>query len=247
MNNQYSHFTETEREHLYELVNAGVRKSEIGDILGKDRSSIYREINRNFSRVGYLPDKANRYYFSRRQKPRKLLEDIVLQNKVIKMLKNKLSPSQITLTFKRQNEISPISAESIYQFIYSGRGKELELHKYLRRKHKKRKLRKEMAEKKISIPNRTPIKQRPNEINNRENFGHWEGDLMIFSDQKINLITLRERQTRVILAIKNKTKEAKTTAKNITTKCKGDNKNYFYPLHLTMVVNLHSMKKSQNY
>jgi len=78
MINQYSHFTETEREHLYELVNAGVRKSEIGDILGKDHSSIYREINRNFSRVGYLPDKANRYYFSRRQKPRKLLEDIVL-------------------------------------------------------------------------------------------------------------------------------------------------------------------------
>lgn len=230
MNNQYRHFTETEREHLYELLNTGMRKDEIGDILGKDRSSIYRELNRNISRVGYLPDKANTCYLSRRQRPGKLLEDIVLQNKIIKMLKNKLSPGQINLIFKRQNEVSPISTESIYQFMYSSRGKELELYKYLRRKHKKRKIRKEKVAKKIAIPNRTPITQRPKAINDRKNFGHWECDLMIFSNQKINLITLRERTSRLMLSIKNKNKEAKTTAKNITTKFKGNNKDLFLSL-----------------
>ena len=50
---------------------------------------------------------------------------------------------------------------------------------------------------------------------------------MIFSNQRINLITLKERKTRVMLAIINKTKEAKTTAKNIITKFKGDNKDLF--------------------
>lgn len=227
MNSGYNHFTETEREHLYELLDTGMRKSDIGDILGKDRSAVYREIKRNVSRVGYLPDKANSYYLSRRGKTNKLSEDIVLQGKVIKMLKDKLSPKQIILTFKKQNGVSPISAESIYQFIYSAKGKELELYKYLRRKHKKRKIRKGKVAKKISIPNRTPIIQRPEEINNREWFWHWEGDLMIFSYQRMNLITLRERISRVIIIIINKTKESEGTAKNIISKFKGDNKELF--------------------
>jgi len=227
MKKNYKHFTEWERERLYELLNSGKDKQYIADILGKDRSAIYREINRNISRIGYLPDRANKNYLLRRQKQQKLSMDLALQNEVIELLKKKFSPRQIYLYFKRQRDSSPISTESIYQFIYSDEGKELKLPQCLRRKHKKRKTRKEKRDKKISIPNRTPIIKRPEEINNRESFGHWEGDLMIFSNQKTNLITLRERKSRVMLAFKNDNKLSVTTAQNIIKIFYGKNKNFF--------------------
>lgn len=227
MKTGYKHFTESERERLYELLDSGENKAQMAEILGKDRSAIYREINRNKSRLGYLPDKANTYYHSRRQKTYKLHEDTELRTRVITLLKRKLSPRQIYWTFKRQDGVSPISAESIYQFIYSAQGKELGLSQYLRRKRKKRKSRRAKSAKRIPIPNRIPIIQRPKEISTRESFGHWEGDLMIFSNQKTNLITLRERKSRVILAIKNDNKIAETTAKNIIKKFRGTNKDFF--------------------
>lgn len=227
MRKGYKHFTELERERLYELLAAGKTKDQIAESLNKDRSSIYRELKRNKSRLGYLPDKANQYYHSRRQGSPKLEEDIILQKRVIKLLKRKLSPRQIYLKCKREDGVSPVSAETIYQFIYSKKGKELGLSQYLRRKRKKRKPRKVKSGKRISIPNRIPIIQRPKEIALRESFGHWEGDLMIFSRQKVNLITLRERKSRAMLAIKNDDKVATTTAANIIKIFRGKNKNLF--------------------
>ena len=57
------------------------------------------------------------------------------------------------------------------------------------------------------------INNRPDVINKREEFGHWEGDLMMFKQGiKSNLITLRERKTRFIIAIKNLNKTASGTA-----------------------------------
>ncbi|MGQ3890275.1 transposase [Legionella sp. CNM-1927-20] len=44
-------------------------------------------------------------------------------------------------------------------------------------------------------------------------FGHWEGDLMMFKRGiKGNLLRLRERKTRYLIAIKNENKTAKATA-----------------------------------
>lgn len=57
------------------------------------------------------------------------------------------------------------------------------------------------------------IANRAESINCREEFGHWECDLMIFKRGiKSNLITLRERTSRFILAIKNADKSAQGTA-----------------------------------
>lgn len=47
----------------------------------------------------------------------------------------------------------------------------------------------------------------------RKDFGHWECDLVVFKKGvKTNLITLRERQTRYMIAIKNENREAAGTA-----------------------------------
>ncbi|MEO8963277.1 MAG: hypothetical protein ABI370_01195 [Gammaproteobacteria bacterium] len=50
-------------------------------------------------------------------------------------------------------------------------------------------------------------------MNDRSEFGHWEAYLMIFKrGRKTNFITLRERKSRFMIAIKNENKEAIGTA-----------------------------------
>lgn len=224
---EYNHFTDKEREKLYKFSSKGYSKSMIADLLGKHRSTIYRELSRNQSSIGYIPDRAKKHYLKRRSKKQKLVENVSLQNTIIQLLKKKRSPGQIVLLLKKGKTKSPISAESIYAFIYSDIGQELGLSQYLRRKRKRRKIRKSSAVKKIAIPCRTPISERPKEIDDRSEFGHWEGDLMIFSRQKTNLITLRERKSRIMIAIKNDNKESITTANNIIKTFKGNNKIIF--------------------
>ena len=46
-----SHFTFCEREILYRLLKAKKSKSEIAKLMGRDRSTIYREIGRNTGAV----------------------------------------------------------------------------------------------------------------------------------------------------------------------------------------------------
>lgn len=48
------------------------------------------------------------------------------------------------------------------------------------------------------VPKELLITSQPDNINNREEFGHWECDLMVFKrGVRANLITLRERKERV--------------------------------------------------
>jgi len=102
MKKQYNHFTNEEREKLYSLLNSGISKHEISKLLNKNRASIYREVSRNFSRIGYLPGKAQKYYLSRRKKQSKLISDLNLQKEVIKLLNNKLFSSANLSRIKEQ-------------------------------------------------------------------------------------------------------------------------------------------------
>ncbi|MCP3680085.1 MAG: helix-turn-helix domain-containing protein, partial [Gammaproteobacteria bacterium] len=43
MGTHYSHFQKEERDQLEVLLKTGISKQSIADILGKDRSTIYRE------------------------------------------------------------------------------------------------------------------------------------------------------------------------------------------------------------
>lgn len=56
------------------------------------------------------------------------------------------------------------------------------------------------------------ILNRPDNINSREEFGHWEGDLVVGPKDGVNgaYITLLERQTRFFLMIKIKDKKSNT-------------------------------------
>ena len=58
------------------------------------------------------------------------------------------------------------------------------------------------------MANRRSIHERPKAAEKREEFGHWEDDLMQFRTQRGNLLTLCERKTRFLITAPLKTKMA---------------------------------------
>jgi IS30 family transposase len=149
------------------------------------------------------------------QKAQKLYKREYLKNYISERLARGWSPEQIAGRLKIEHSgVCVISHETIYKFIYSEEGKQNKLYQYLRKKKRFRKPQISRKNRGI-IPNRVSISERPKEVEGRKTFGHWEGDLMFGCKQKDNLITLRERKSRYIIAIKNANKKAEETAKKI--------------------------------
>lgn len=216
MGHHYRHINSTDRLKIYELLFQGKAIADIAEIVGFHRSSLYRELNRNSSTQGYRPDWATQQYHLRRQaKSRKIDTIPELKDFIISKLYLGWSPESISGRLKIKSNKSVISTESIYRFIYSKEGLSLKLYKLLQQKRRFRYPKIKRRRKTIAKDKKNPIKQRDDSINKRENLGHWEGDLILFKKTKTNLITLRERKSRFIVAIKNLTKKAACTRDNL--------------------------------
>ena len=225
MGKSYSQLTLRHRERIYELLQEGFSKDAISKLLGCHRCTIYREFRCNKSRLGYLPDKAHKMSLDRCVQSLKVERNSDLKADIIDKLQSGWSPEIISGYLKKEKGISVISHETIYAYIYSKLGRENELYLMLQKRRKTRRTRSSgKNRKKICIPNRVSIHQRPGEINERISYGHWEGDLVLFSNQSANLITLRERKSRFLVAIKNPSKHSEVTAKNIKDRFKGRKK-----------------------
>ena len=224
MGKKYEQLNLEKRERLYALSQQNFQANTIADLLGCHRATIYRELNRNKTRIGYLPDKAHKMALDRCDNGLKIDRNPELKDYIVSKLQEGWSPEIITNCLKKERGISVISHETIYAYIYSKEGRKNDLYLSLKKRRKKRKAKMACKSKKTCIPNRVSIHERPKNIEERDECGHWEGDLVLFSNSSTNLITLRERKSRVFLAIKNPSKHADTTSKNIIKKFKGRKK-----------------------
>lgn len=214
---KYRQLTEQDRIFIDLMISKRYSKAKIASILKVHPSTIYREIKRNSVKYWWEADK---YYIGcaaqeatrkRRKRGLKLEKNDDLRHYVHEKLDSGWSPYQIEGRLKRDNHGKCIiSHESIYNYIYGDKSRQYLLTKRLRRKHTHRIKR---GERKRRVPKELLIGSRPDVINNREEFGHWECDLMVFKQGiKSNLITLRERTSRYLIAIKNDDRKAETTA-----------------------------------
>jgi IS30 family transposase len=106
------------------------------------------------------------------------------------------SPEQIAGRLKIGKSSLSISHEAIYQYVYE---ENPELIKYLARSHRKRWSRGHSHKhRKAHIPERTPITERPPEVEMRKSAGHWEGDTIVSKKSLAALQVLVERKTRII-------------------------------------------------
>lgn len=120
---------------------------------------------------------------------------------------------------KLENFPVKISHETIYQYIYSYKGQKQKLYQCLMLARPKRQLK--YSRRKRCIPSVYKISNRPEYINNRSEFGHFEGDLTFFKGSRNgNISVLVERVSRKTFLIKNNNKTTKNVMLKIADKTK---------------------------
>lgn len=193
----YSQLTSEQRYQIYALLKAGHTQTLIGQVLGKHKSTICREIRRNTGNRGYRPIQAQRFCDQRKQgkyagrfsaSDWHLIEHLLCEHQ--------WSPEQICLRLKA-DDILEISHERIYQHIILDKQTGGDLHTYLRERVKRRKRYGSGKERRGQIPNQTSIDERPAAVEARDVPGaDWEGDLIVGSKHKQAIVTLVDRCTR---------------------------------------------------
>ena len=215
MGQRYSHLSLEERCRLRGMMEVGLSISEIARRMGRHRSTIRRELERNRCAEGYRPDSAGRRAWARKLRGSKIVRSTRLCAHVEDRLAMGWSPEQIAGRMELDGSEHRVSAESIYRHAYSSVGRQAGLPRLLAQRKSKRGRRRRNGRREPAIPNRTPIHQRPTKAHLRSQFGHWEGDLMHFRRQRDILLTLQERRSRLTLARRLHSKDAEVAAEAI--------------------------------
>lgn len=221
MGQRYSQLTLEERCRLRGLMEMELPKTEIARRLGRHRSTIDRELARNSNVNGYRPDTADRRAWARRFRGSRIERSTRLSAHIEDRLAMGWSPEQIAGRMELEEVEHSVCAESIYRHIFSPAGRREGLPKYLPQRKSRRGRRARNGKREPSIPNRTSISQRPESVEDRAEFGHWEGDLVHFTRQRDILLTLHERSTRLTLVHRLQSKDAGDTANAIITELRG--------------------------
>ena len=203
-NKNYKQLSSEERDKIAFLRAKGVKIVDIAKTIGRNKSTISRELKRNQSPVYnvYLANKAHQRAMKRKhqsvQRPR--IRHPFIRQYVMKKLKSKWSPEQIAGRLPSEYPGLHISHEAIYQFIYDPSIRTQEnLAPYLARAHKRRKLRTHShRHKNLHIPQRISIQDRPPEVQARIQPGHWEADTLVSRKSKAALAVILERTSRNI-------------------------------------------------
>lgn len=230
---KYKHLTERDRYRLEGYLESSLNPKEISQKLCCHISTIYREIKRgevkkihsdlteywayraNTAHADYESKVTNRRHSLKIERYNDLASYI--QNKI---LKDKYSPDAIIGELKQRDQKfkALICTKTLYNYIdrevFEG-----VTNVTLWEKRKRRKRRYKQVSR-ISLKNKgsRSIEERPERVNNRLEYGHWEGDSIVGrrNGRKDALFTLSERMTReqIILKIGSATQEAILKALN---------------------------------
>jgi len=201
----YTQLTQEERYQIYILKKAEYSQTEIAELLGRDKSTISRELHRNRGLKGYRPQQAHNLALRRRyDKAQPRISGPVWQQ-VEALIREEWSPEQIAGRVVMEQGVS-ISHEWIYQYIYADQRSGGDLYRYLRCQKVRRK-RYGSYDRRGCIPNQVSIDDRPAIVDSKRRFGDWEGDTVIGKGHRGALVTLVERKSlyTVIRAVLHKT------------------------------------------
>jgi IS30 family transposase len=208
------YLTGDERLHIADLDREGKSVRAIAAELGRNPSTISREIRRNATvdprgKRHYRPHAAQARAEARRPRPKpsKICLSTELRTLVQKLLNDKWSPEQISRRLKRdfpdQSELH-VCHETIYQALYvQGRGELCrELAAALRSGRARRKPRRQVQQRQPRFAHpMVMISERPPEVADRAVPGHWEGDLIIGASGASSIGTFVERSTRYTMLL----------------------------------------------
>lgn len=218
--NKYKRLSYQERVIIETLLNEKRTHSYIAQKIGRSRSTVNREIRKWVETKwdSYKAELAHWYakddYLNKRPYD-KISMHRPLMHYVYKGLLKKWSPEIISGKIKLDypnDPIMSISHEAIYTHIYQHRQAILNKklialltrHKSIRGAPKSRK------RGRISIKDQVSIDERPKHIEDRNEIGHWEGDLVIGIKQASAIGTLVERKSRFTQIVKINNKKSRT-------------------------------------
>ena len=187
----------------------GLSYAAIGQLIGRDRSVICREVRRHAAVDGrYRGAVAHRRAAEsrRRPKPFRLVQNPGLCRRIEQWMDQGWSPGLIAAVLagdEGDNHTERVSHETIYQAIYvQSRGRlraDLYRQPSLKRRHRVSRSRHRRAASPYKEAFR--ISQRPAEVDDRSVPGHWEGDLILGPAGRSAIGTLVERATRFTILL----------------------------------------------
>ena len=222
-NQSYKHLSEAERGEIEAYLSVGLKPAEIARRLGRNRSTITREINRgsitqvkkvNGQKVyyqHYYADAAHNRYRHAREASYYLKLDSVSDDflraftEAMREKPRVHSVDTFVHTYRLQHVDAVVpSTKTLYNYIHQGllEIKVIDLPRAVR-------IRKKFT-KRPSTNLGKSIEERPEEINNRSRFGDWEIDSVLGGKTigEPSILTLVERQTRYAVTKKLVEKKA---------------------------------------
>lgn len=177
----------------------GCFQTAIARELGRDKSTISREMRRNRSVNGYYPARAHATAGQRRrERPlTRKMDRPELRRLVCAELKKRTPPVNIagrTKLLFRETKFR-ISHQSIYHWIDARQALGKKWQRFLKFKGKPKNGRKQTGR----LPNATPIDDRPLIVERRGRIGDFEGDTVHGPAGRGGVVTLVDRKTRYTL------------------------------------------------
>jgi len=228
---KYTHLSEKDRYKMEALLE---RKTGIGEIcllLGRNRSTLHREINRGtIKRIQpdwtlkkkYRANVAQADYTKRcrnRERSLKIGKDKLLEEHIYtKITKDHFSPDAVIGEIKTKGLRfkGMICTKTLYNYIDAGIFSRVSNKDLWEKRKKKKRPYKTVV--RVTTKNRRSrsIEDRPKEIEGRLEYGNWEGDTVkgCRRGSKAGLLTLTERKTRqeIIIKVDQATHEAVQSA-----------------------------------
>ena len=209
---RYKHLTVFDRALIGQKHKEGMRENDIAKLIKRDRSTVIRELARNGApkTKRYRADSAHGKALARRAKRgvRPRLKNNIIRTYTVEKLKLGWSPEQVAIRLPIDHKGQTISAEAIYQYIYTsfvnvGTGKARAGHEdlriYLARRHKRREKKGFRATQKLYHVPLPSIEDRPSLVDKRKEIGHWEDDTVVSRESTERLKSINERVSGVVL------------------------------------------------
>lgn len=189
-----------ERLEIAILLEKGYSLRAIARVLGRSPNTISYEVQANSVKGVYDPHKAQikaqvrkkgrRFQYSKIEKEPRLKELIVSK------LENHWNPREIAGWIKLHHDEWNVSTATIYTWLRTSRGDRycdlLYSHRHYVKRHKKK-------TKRVLIPNRVGIEERPLEVSSRSVYGHYESDTIVSCRGGTGaILVLQERMSRTV-------------------------------------------------
>ena len=210
----YKQLTSEQRYTISVLLQNRTKQKDIAKAINVSASTVSREIRRNSGvrrHYNWETAQANAVQTRRRKPGNRSVDKDVMEEAKCLLITEQWSPEQISGVLAKDGKY--ISHETIYRMIRKDKAEGGTLYKHCRHKLKHRT--RPVGGKRISIPNRTSISERPTEADGKR-FGDFEMDTIVGRGNHGAIVILIERSTNMLFMRKlKKGKNAKELARTV--------------------------------